>query len=115
MAEESKKNFKVWIATKESEAGFMVTPKSAVMAGNDKNTVIAHETGVYIGGGGPVSFNTTAENIRMGGMFTQMNDMVRMIPPTALTPFPPQIPFPPLAMPSAVTSELTFFMALTLL
>lgn len=104
--------FKIWTASRTAEGGFMVTPDSVVMAGSKKNFVAADASGVYLGGGGSISFNTTAENIRMGGLFVQMNDFLRMIPSTIMTPIPPTIPFPPLALPAMIGFNLPFFMAL---
>ena len=105
-------HFKCWKATRDTKAGFMVTPVAAVMAGSKVNTVIADDTGVYVGGGGPVSINTTSENVRTGGLFVGMNDFIRMIPSTMMTPFPPQIPFPPVTLPLAAASGLAFFLAM---
>lgn len=104
--------FKIWTATRTAKNGFMVTPTTSVMAGSKKNFIAADSGGVYISGGGSISFNTTSENIRMGGLFVQLNDFIRMIPSTIMTPFPPVIPFAPLSMPLMIASELPFFISL---
>lgn len=93
-----KQKFKIWRATLNSTAGFQCTPTTVVMAGNPKNAIVADENGVYLSMGGSVSFGTTSENIRMGGLFVQMNDFIRMIPQSMMTPFPNCIPFPPVAL-----------------
>ena len=104
--------FKIWTATRDSKNGFMVTPTTSIMAGSKKNFVAADSGGVYLSGGGSISFNTTSENIRMGGLFVQLNDFIRMIPSTIMTPFPPVIPFPPLSLPIMIATSLPWFIAL---
>lgn len=104
--------YKIWTASRNAEGGFMVTPDTAVMAGSKKNFIAADGSGVYISGGGSIAFNTTSENIRTGGLFVQMNDFLKMIPSTIMTPIPPTIPFPPLALPLMVGANLPFFLAL---
>jgi len=107
--------YKIWTASRTAEGGFMVTPDSVVMAGSPKNFVAADASGVYIGGGGSISFNTTSENIRTGGLFVQLNDFLRMIPSTIMTPIPPIIPFAPLALPVMVAASLPWFLGLTVI
>jgi len=111
MADPQKRNFKIWRATKNAEAGFQCTPNSVALVGNKKNAVAADENGVYISMGGSVSFGTTSENIRMGGLFVQMNDWIRMIPQTMMTPFPNCIPFPPVALFASTAKNLVVMIA----
>ena len=113
-AKKDGKRFKIWTASRDAQGGFMVTPKVSVMAGSPKNFIAADNAGVYISGGGSISFNTTAENIRMGGLFVQLNDFLRMIPSTLISPLPPTIPFPPLALPITIIKVLPTFLALLL-
>jgi len=110
-AGESTKNIKIWKATRNSNAGFMVTERSAFMIGTRNNFIVAADTGVSIAGKS-ISFNTTSENIRAGGLFVQMNDFVRMVPQTLVTPMPTQIPFPPFGMVTSVMKDLPFFLAM---
>jgi len=112
MADESQKHVKVWRATKKSPAGVQVEEKTAYLIGNRDNFVAASDTGVVISGGKGITFNTSSENIRKGGLFIEMNDFVQMIPTSVVTPMPGQIPFPPLALISSVMKDMPFFMAL---
>jgi len=111
-AKKDGQKYKIWTASRKATGGFMVTPDSAVMAGNEKNFVAADGSGVYISGGGSISFNTTSENIRTGGLWVHLNDFLRMIPSTIMTPIPPTIPFAPLALPAMIAFNLPFFLAL---
>lgn len=112
MAEgDSTKHIKIWKATDKSHAGFMVTERSAVMAATKNNFVVAHPAGVGIAGRS-ISFMTTSENIRQGGIFIQMNDLVRMIPQTLVTPNPSQVPYPPLGIASNILKDLPLFLGM---
>jgi hypothetical protein len=106
----SGKKTKIWKATQDSKAGMMVTPDSAYMIANDKNFIVTGPTGTTIAG--PLNLMTTSENIRSGGLFIQMNDFVKMIPGTIVTPIPQEIPFPPVAMFAYVVLMLPSLLAL---
>lgn len=101
---------RVWRVHKDAPAGVMVAEKSALLVGSRRNFVAAGRSGVVISGDG-ISLNTSSENIRKGGLFIEMNDIVKMIPTTLVTPMPAQVPFPPLAMASAITKDMPFFQA----
>jgi len=105
--------FKIWKSTMESEAGMMVTPDTAYMIGNKNNFIAASNTGVAINANG-ISLNCMSENQRTGGLFIKMNDFIKMIPNTIVTPYPPQIPFPPIALPLEMLKGLPFFTAMLL-
>jgi hypothetical protein len=107
----SQKNFKIWRATPNSSAGMQVTPESALLIGSKYNFVAATSHGISLMGTS-ITFGTTSENIRTGGLFIKMNDFVRMIPQTMVTPIPSQIPFPPLGMILSIVKDLPFFMAM---
>lgn len=107
----STKNVKIWKATKHAAAGVMVDQKNAYLIGNSKNFVAASNAGVSIMGKS-VTIGTTSENIRKGGLFVEMNDLVKMVPTTLVTPMPAQVPFPPLAMVSSIMKDLPFFLAM---
>ena len=112
MPEGASKHIKVWKATNKSNAGFMVTEKAAVMAGDKSNFIVASGgTGVAISGKS-ISFMTTSENQRHGGLFIKMNDLVQMVPKTIVTPMPSQIPFPPFGLVGSVIKDLPFFLAM---
>ena len=81
MAEKTKGNIKIWTATNDSQAGFMVTPRNVVMAANRTSFIAASPNGVLLAGKSIV-FNVPSEDIRQGGLFVQTNDMVKMIPTT---------------------------------
>ncbi len=108
MAAEQK--IRIWKAIPESKAGFMVTPDTVAMAANGSNFVVVDQHGTAIGG--PVSFMTTSEQIRQGGLFVQMPDFVRMVPSSVVTPIPPQVPFPPVALVAGFALSAAFLAAL---
>jgi hypothetical protein len=105
----SKKNFKIWKASRDSEAGFMITPETAVMAGSKSSFIAIDKSGTHISG--PISFITTGENIRTAGLFVGMNDFVKMIPSTMMTPIPSQLPIPPVALFTSIALSLPFVLA----
>jgi hypothetical protein len=102
---------KIWKASKDAVAGFMVTDNMAVMAGNASNFIAIDKTGIAISGKG-ISFNTVSENQRHGGVFVKMNDFVQMIPKTIVTIIPSQVPYAPVGMLTQVTKDLPFFLAM---
>jgi hypothetical protein len=109
MPDNSKKHYRIWRATPDSDACVMVNETAAVIAANQSTFVAVSECGVSIAG--PVSFNVTSESIRYGGLFVSQNDFVKMIPTTIVTPIPSQIPYPPLAFSTAILKEMPFFLA----
>lgn len=110
MALESQSTFKVWKSSSDSAAGFMVTPDTAVMAGSPKNFIAIDSNATHIAG--PVSIVTSSEQIRQGGLFIQMNDFVRMVPSTIVTPIPPQVPIPPIALFASIAKQMPFVLAM---
>lgn len=110
-ANESSKTVKIWKASKTSNAGMMITEKSAFLIGGRNNFVAVGDTGVAVVGKS-IAFSTTSENLRQGGLWVQMNDFVRMVPQSVVTPMPSQIPFPPIGLVTSVMKDLPFFFAL---
>lgn len=110
----SKRNYKVWKATPESVAGFMVTPEAVVMAGSRTNFFVSGKGGNVISG--PISFLTTSEQKRNAGLFVELPDFVKMIPGTIVTPGAAvqQIPFPPVQFFAAIAVSMPFIAALAL-
>jgi len=106
----SKKDYRIWTAV-ENGPGIQATPEAVYLVGNKSNFVAANKSCVAIVGKSVV-MGTTGENIRQGGLFVNMNDFIRMIPSTVVTPIPPQIPMPPMAMISSVMKDLPFFLAM---
>lgn len=107
---ETKKNYRIWQAVKDGPAT-MVTPEAAFLIGSKNNFIAAHKDGLSIVGKG-ITFGTSGEQIRQGGLFVNMNDFVRMIPSTISTPIPPQMPMPPMGMVASIMKDLPFFMAM---
>lgn len=110
MANEKGKDNRIWRANKSADAGLYLTPNAAYLIGNEKNFVTANENGVQICGG--LTQLCMSEQIRQGGLFVKMNDFVRMVPQTIVTPIPSQIPFPPIMFPLAILAGLPFFIAM---
>ena len=105
-----KRKVKVWRASKTSQTAFTVEEGSAKMVGSRTNFIAADKEGVAISGN--ISFVTISENIRRGGLFLELNDFVRMIPTTIVTPMPSQIPWPPLGMITSLAKDLPIFLSL---
>jgi hypothetical protein len=106
----SKKDYKIWKSGRDNEAGFMITPETAVMAGSKSAFIAIDKAGTHISG--PVSFITTSENIRVGGLFVGMNDFVKMMPSNIVLPIPSQLPIPPVALFTSLALSLPFMMAM---
>jgi hypothetical protein len=105
-----KAKFKIWKADTSSAAGFMVTPDYAVMAGSENAFFSASKEGCFISG--PLTLISTGDQVRTAGLFVGMNDFVKMIPSTIVTPIPSQIPFPPVAFFSSILKSLPFALAM---
>jgi hypothetical protein len=109
---DQEKNIKVWKATPDSPAGFQIEEKAAYMIGSRTNFIAASDVGIVLSSSKGISFNTTSENVRRGALFIEMNDIVKLIPTTLVTPMPAQVPFPPLAMVSNILRDMPFFMSM---
>lgn len=107
---ENTKTYKIWKSSPDADASMMLTPKSAMLIGNKNNFIAASELGVTLTGG--VTMNCMSEQRRQGGLFVPMNDFVRMIPQTIVTPIPTQIPWPPIMFPLSILAGVGFFMAM---
>lgn len=110
MATDSKSRYKVWRATPDSAAGFMTTPEFTAMVGSKSSFIVVNDRGISISG--PISMITTGEQVRQGGLFVKMNDLIQMIPSTIVTTVPNIIPFPPIAMVTHVMKTLPFVLAM---
>lgn len=104
-----KRRNKIWRASKTSQTAFTITEGSAKMIGNSSNFIAADKDGIALNGN--ISFVTSSDQIRRGGLFLELNDFVRMIPTTLVTPMPSQIPFPPLGMINSLAKDLPIFLA----
>lgn len=102
---------KIWKASKDALAGFMITNDVAIMAGNTSNFIAVGKAGVSVSGKS-ISFNVPSENERHGGLFVRMPDFTQMIPSNIITNVPQQIPAPPLGMLIQLTQDLPFFFAM---
>jgi hypothetical protein len=110
MSEGGTERYKIWRATSEAEAGFMVTPDLVSMSGNKNNSIIVDKSGVSVAADS-VSFNCMSDNERHGGMFVKQNDFIQMVPKTITTPIPSQMPFPPFGMIMGIMKDLPVFLA----
>ena len=111
MANKQKSTVKIWTATRDSQAGFMVMENKALMVADRNNFVATTKNGTIITGKSIV-LNTASENIRNGGLFVKMNDLVQMVPTTLVTPMPGQVPFPPLAFVTTIMKDMGFMLAM---
>lgn len=103
---------KIWVATKDSVAGFGIKPEEAIMAGSEKNFFGASKTGLAIVGSA-LSFLMRAETIREGGLWAWMPSEMRMIPSSMMTPSPAVTIMTPMpAMLNVVMAELPSFLSL---
>ena len=109
---EQKKNVRIWTATRDAQAGMMVKEDSAYMVADRKNFIATTREGTIISANSVV-FNLPSDAIREGGLFVRMNDMVRMIPTTLVTPMSQHIPFPPFGFAFAIAKDLEFFYAMS--
>ena len=94
-----------------AKAGMMVTSEGAFMVGSEKNFIAVTGKGISLMGKS-IAFGTTSENIRHGGLWVEMNDFLRMIPQTIVTPIPSQIPWPPLGFATSLVRDVPFFIAI---
>jgi len=106
----SKARYKIWRASRDAEAGFMVTPEAAFMIGSKSAFIAASKEGLHLSG--PISLITTGEQTRQAGLFIKMNDFVQMIPSTIVTPLPSILPFPPVALGISIATMMPFFLGL---
>jgi len=97
-------------ASKNADAALILTEKTAILAGNENSFVAVNKNGVSLKGN--VSLVTDGTGIRRGGLFIQMPDMIRMLPSTLITPFPPQVPVPPFLGVRNLAIDVAFFSAL---
>jgi len=105
----AKANYRIWKASRDSAAGFMVTPDEVVMAGAKSAFFAASKEGCYISG--PLSIIATSESVKRAGLFSEIPDFMKMLPSTVVTPIPAQIPMPPVAMFTSIAKSLPFVLA----
>lgn len=106
----SKVKTKVWRVSGKSESAFTLSDGSAKMIGSKGSFIAADKDGIAISGN--ISFICTSDQIRRGGLFLELNDFVRMIPTTIVTPMPNQIPFPPMGMVAGISKDLPVFLGM---
>jgi len=97
-------------ASKSAQAAVVLESDAVKIMGTEDNFIAVDKTGVYIKG--PLSLVGDGPGIRRAGLFVQMPDLVRMMPSTLFTPFPSQIPLPPIKGIVNITRDLAFFTAL---
>jgi hypothetical protein len=101
---------RVFRSSKTSKAAVMLDENSVSIIGDKRNFIVADDRGITIKG--PISLVADSMNIRRGGLFVGMNDFLKMIPSTMVTPIPSQIPFPPVNGLTSLARDVAFFMAL---
>ncbi len=101
---------KIWKNSIDAPAQMAVTEEAAYVVGTENKfmKVGQHGTVIY----GPLSIVAGTESIKTGGMFSQLPNIVKMIPSTTVTPIPDQIPSPPLNVAIDLASDVGFFMSL---
>lgn len=107
---ESKAQFKIWRASKQTQTGMMVTPDTAYMIGSKQNFIAVGQQGTTISG--TVSFLTGSDQMRISGLFVGLPDFAKMIPSSTMTPLPANIPVPPLAFMASIGRSLPILLAL---
>jgi len=107
---EGKNKVKVWRLA-GGKAGLMLSEDTAVMSSSDKNFIAVGPNGISISG--PINMMTTSENIRKSGVFVDMNDFAKIMPSTIVSPIPPSIPMPPIAVFAYVAMFLPGLLELT--
>ena len=109
MAEAQNKTARVWKASKNAVAGVQTTETFAALIGDKRNFVLVDNKGIYLRG--PISIIADAANIRRGGLWVGISDFIHMIPSTLFTPFPAQIPFPPIFAVTDIKDDVAYFQA----
>jgi len=100
---------RAWKATRESQAGVFIDDQQSILAGNNKNFIVADNRGITING--PVSFVSMSSERRVGGLFIGQSEFRDMIPPTIVTVNPRVIPVPPVTGIVNLVADIAFFSA----
>lgn len=103
-------NTRIIKSDKKSEAGIIVDQNEVSIVGDKRHFIVADQRGVTIRG--PVSFASTGESTRRGGMFVGLNDFMDMLPSTLITPLPKNIQMPPYYMMANVVLDLAYFLSM---
>lgn len=102
---------KVWKLKKDSTAFMAVKDDSAFIVGAHNRFITVDKSGTVIYG--PVSTVAGSESIKTGGMFSEMPDLVQMIPETEVTPGTHiKLPIPPVHVGFQLATDVGFFAAL---
>lgn len=96
---------KVWRVHSEAGAHIRMEESAAFIASGKKNFLAVDQNGLSLRGN--LSFISMGEGQRTGGLFIYMNEFIRQIPTTILTPFPPLLPIPPLGFVKNITGSVT--------
>ena len=110
-ATQTQAKVKTWKLHPDSSAYFKVTETAAFMGSSEKSFIVVDNNGITLRGS--TSLGSMGEGQRTGGMFINMNEMVKMIPSAIVTPIPPLIPIPPLGFVVAVLGAVTAITALS--
>ena len=98
---------KIFKMSLNSSAQVTVTNNSAFLVGSEKHFVKVNDKGTTIYG--PLSIVAGTDSIKTGGMFTQLPNLIKMIPSTMVTPIPDQIPSPPLNVAYNLAEDVSYF------
>jgi hypothetical protein len=100
---------RAWKATRDSLAGVFIDDQKAILAGSNKNFVVADSKGITIKG--PLSLASMSNEQRSGGLFIGQGDFRDMIPATIVTINPRKLPIPPITGIINVVADIAFFAA----
>jgi hypothetical protein len=101
---------KIFKASENAKSGLELSETSAALIGDKKSAVIADENGVFIKG--KISIIAPKEQIRTGGLFVGLPDLLSMVPSTLISPIPQQIPMPPMHGLTNLQLDVAFFLSL---
>lgn len=96
--------------TPEAAAGLVVGTNAARLMGKRDHYVAVDERGTTING--PVSFVSSPQQIRMGGLWTFNNPLTMSIPSTLATPSPVLIVNPPVKQVASLMKDAVIMMGL---
>jgi len=103
-------NTRIYKASHAAKAGIELTESSVAVAGDSRHFVVVDDRGTTIKG--PISIVADAMGRRRGGLFTELNDFMHLIPSTMVTPIAAQIPMPPIQGLVGIARDVAFFLSL---
>lgn len=102
---------KIWKLKKDSSAYMAIKDESVFLVGAPNRFIRVDDQGTVIYG--PLSVAAGSESIKTCGVFTNMPDLIQMIPETEVTPGTHiKIPMPPIHVGFQLAADVGFFAAL---